>query len=325
MKRYGPIPLEEILAARERIKYAAIKTPLVKLNLDDAPAEIYLKLENLQPVGSFKIRGASNAIKRADPEKLKEGVWTISSGNHGKAVSWNAKQLGLRCTVHAFEVSAKTKLDAIRKTGATVKMIPTPENIDDYRKTFYPSYYPEEKGVFIHPVMDRAVIAGQGTIGLEIHEDLPDVDAVLMPWGGGGLSCGVSSAIRALKPDTKLYGCETDTIPCLTAAFEAGKPVDITDYKTSFISGIGVPFVFPEMWELGRQLLDGAFTSSLREVCDSVRLLFEKNKIVAEGASAVTLAAAMAGKAGNGKVVCIISGGNIDTENIIKILKGKIP
>jgi threonine dehydratase len=324
MEKYGPIPIDDIREAQKRISDSVLRTPLVKLNIDDAPADIYLKLENLQPIGAFKIRGARNAILTANKEELKNGVWTVSSGNHGKAVAWNAQQLGLKCTVHAWDVAAKTKLDAIRKMGATVKMLSMPSNPKEMKKTFYRDYYPDEIGVFIHPFSDPAVMAGQGTIGLEILDDLPDVDAVLMPWGGGGLSCGIASAIKELKPDTRLYGCETDMIPSLSSSFAAGKPTDVK-YKPNFISGIGVPFVLTEMWERAKVLLDGALTASMRELCDSVQIMAEKNKIVAEGASAVSVAAALAGKAGKGKIVCIVSGGNIDIDNLVKILQGQIP
>jgi threonine dehydratase len=185
MKKHEPIPLEEIRAAQKRISDTIVQTPLVKLNVDDAPAEIYLKLENLQPVGSFKIRGASNAMKIASPEILKDGVWTMSSGNHGQAVAWNARKLGIACTIHAFDFASKTKIDAMERLGATVKLVPSPADNQELRNSFDPSFYPDEKGLCIHPFSDPAVMAGQGTIGLEIIEDLPDVDAVLMPYGGG--------------------------------------------------------------------------------------------------------------------------------------------
>ena len=324
MNKHELIPLEEIRAAQRRIKDAIVRTPLVKLNVDDAPAEIYLKLENLQPIGSFKIRGASNAMKKAKPEELKDGVWTMSSGNHGQAVAWNARKLGIECTIHAFDFAAKTKIDAMERLGASVKLIPSPANNQELRNSFEPSFYPDEKGLCIHPFSDPAVMAGQGTIGLEILEDLPDVDAVLMPYGGGGLSCGVASAIKALKPDTKLYGCESETAPCLTASLNAGKPVE-DEFIPSFISGIGIPIVLPEMWDLAKRLLDGSMVSSLKEICDTVRMMAELNNIISEGASAVSVAAAVAGKAGTGNVVCVVSGGNIDLYKLVKIFQGKIP
>ena len=323
MKKYDPIPIEEIKAAQKRISDSAIRTPLVKLNVEDAPAEIYLKLENLQPIGSFKIRGASNAMKIADPETLKKGVWTMSAGNHGQGVAWNARKLGVPCTIHAFSFTAKTKIEAMKNMGAKIKMIPPLTGMDDIKQIFDPAFYDEE-GLCVHPFSDPAVMAGQGTIGLEIIEDLPDVDAVLIPFGGGGLSCGVASAIKAVKPDTKLYGCDAETMPVLTSSFKAGKPVDV-EFVPSFISGIGVPFILPEMWDLAKRLLDGATVSSMREICDAIRLLAERNRVIAEGAGAVPVAAALSGKAGSGKVVCVITGGNIDLDKLLKIFQGKIP
>lgn len=323
MKKYDPIPLEEIRAAQKRISTDIVRTPLVKLNVDDAPAKIYLKLENLQPIGSFKIRGASNAIKSAKTEDLKNGVWTMSSGNHGQAVAWYARKIGLKCTIYTFDMAHKTKIDAIERMGAKVNMVPFTSN-QQFKDSFDPSYYPDAKGLCIHPFSDYAVMAGQGTIGLEILEDLPDVDTVLMPWGGGGLSCGVASAIRVLKPNTKLYGCEAGTVTPLIASFSAGKPVDV-EYIPSFISGIGVPFVLPEMWGLAKRLLDGSLVVSLEEICEAIRLMATRNNIIAEGASAVSVAAALAGKAGTGKIVCIVSGGNIDLTKLMKIFQGNIP
>jgi threonine dehydratase len=326
MKKYDPIPIEEIKAAQERIKDAAIRTPLVKLNVDDAPAEIYLKLENLQPIGSFKIRGASNAIKKANPEDLKEGVWTMSAGNHGQGVAWNARKLGIKCTIHSFEFAAQTKIDAMERLGAKVELIPVkhPMDIQQFKAFLDPNGYPNQKGLCIHPVSDPAVMAGQGTIGLEILEDLPKVDTILMPWGGGGLSCGIASAIRALKPEVKLYGCEVDTVTPLASSFKAGKRVDV-EMVPSFVDSIGLPHMMPEMWDLGKRLLDGALVAKFDEVVSTVRLLADRNKIIAEGASATPVAIALSGQAGDGKVVCVISGGSIDLDKLVKIFQGKTP
>jgi threonine dehydratase len=319
-----PISINEILEAKKRIADTITRTPLVKLEVEEAPAEIYLKLENLQPTGSFKIRGASNAIKTANPEDLKNGVWTISSGNHGQAVAWNAKQHGLKCTIYAMSISSKTKIESMERMGAKINYIKPSKNNEEAKASLYPSSYPDQEGYCIHPFMNRNVLMGQGTIGLEILKDLPDVDAVLMPFGGGGLSCGVATAIRALKPDTKLYGCESETASPLTAAFKAGKPVDVP-FIPSFLSGIGLPYVLPEMWELSKELLDGGLVAGLNEIYDSVRLLASRSKVVVEGASAVTVASALAGRAGSGKIVCVVSGGNINQDVFVKILQGIKP
>jgi threonine dehydratase len=319
-----PISINEIVEAKKRIADTITRTPLVKLEIDDSPAEIFLKLENLQPTGSFKIRGASNAIKSANPEDLKKGVWTISSGNHGQAVAWNARRHSLQCTIYAMSIASKTKINSMERLGAKIKYIKPSKNNDESRASLYPSSYPDQDGYCIHPFMNRDVLIGQGTIGLEILEDLPDVDAVLMPFGGGGLSCGVATAIKALKPDTKLYGCESETASPLTAAFNAGKPVDVP-FTPSFLSGIGLPYILPEMWGLSKELLDGGLITGLNEIYDTVRKLAVHSKIVAEGASAVTVASALAGRAGSGKIVCIVSGGNINQEVFLNILQGEKP
>lgn len=317
MKTLKPIPLEEIRAARERIAGAVIRTPLIRLNVDDAPAEIFLKLENLQPIGSFKLRGAGNAMTLAKREELENGVWTMSAGNHGQGVAWYARQLGLECTIIVPDNAAKTKIAAMKRLGAKVVKIPSTD-------FFQPSSYGEMEGLLIHPFSDPAVMAGQGTIGLEILEDLPDLDAVIIPWGGGGLSCGIASALRALKPEVKLYACEIETAAPLAASLAAGEPIEV-DYTPSFVTGIGIPFVLPEMWQLARQLLDGSLVVGLDETAAAIRLLAERNHVIAEGAGAVSVAAALAGKAGGGKIVSIISGGNIDAEKLVKILQGEVP
>jgi threonine dehydratase len=323
LKKYDPIPIEEIKAAQKRISDTIIRTPLVKLNIDKAPAEIYLKLENLQPIGSFKIRGASNAIKSAKPEDLKNGVWTMSAGNHGQGVAYNARKLGIDCTIFAPESAARTKIEAMERLEA--KIIKRPTNGPGQFKAFFiPSSYPQMKGFLIHPFNDPRVMTGQGTIGLEIIEDLPDVDSVVIPWGGGGLSCGIASAVRALRPEVKLYGCEPDTATPLATSFKAGRLVEV-EHTPSFIDSAGAPFLFPEMWDLGKRLLDGSLVASVKETVSAIRLLAERNRIIAEGASALPVATALSGKAGTGKVVCIVSGGSIDLEKLVKIFQGKIP
>ena len=316
----SPIPLEQIRAARERIAGAAIRTPLVRLNVDDAPAEIFLKLENLQPIGSFKLRGATNAIALAPPDRLARGVWTASAGNMAQGVAWQARRLGLKCTVVAPDHAPQTKLAAIDRLGARVIQAPFAEWFEILRTHSFPGM----DGFFVHPVSDAAVMAGNGTIGLEILEDLPAVDAIVIPYGGGGLSCGIGSAVRALKPGTRLYAGEVDTAAPLAASLAAGEPVSVTR-APSFVDGIGGLFVMPELWPLARRLLDGALVMTIPEVTSAVRLLVERNRVVAEGAGATSVAAALAGKAGPGKVVCVVSGGNIDTQTLATILRGEMP
>ena len=314
------IPLADIRAARERIAGAALRTPLVRLNVDDAPADIYLKLECLQPIGSFKIRGASNRMAIATPDELAGGVWTASAGNMAQGVAWNARRLGVRCTVVVPLGAPATKLAAIERLGAQVVAVPHDEWFDTFRTRRREGI----DGLFVHAFSDDAVIAGNGTIGLEILEDLPDVDTVVVPFGGGGLACGIASALRALRPQTKVFAAEVATAAPLAASLAEGRATSIEHVRT-FVDGIGGPRVFPEMFALARELLDGSLVSSLEEVAGAVRMLVERNRVVAEGAGAAGVAAAVAGRAGGGTVVCVVSGGNIDTAALRTILDGGVP
>jgi threonine dehydratase len=315
-----PIPIAEIWAARRRLAGSVVRTPLVRLNVDDAPAEIYLKLENLQPIGSFKLRGAGNAMAMAAPARLARGVYTASAGNMAQGVAWHARRLGVPCTVIAPDHAPQTKLDAIERFGATV----IKEPFDRWWQVLQAGAYPGLDGLFIHPFADAAVMAGNGVIGLEILEDLPDVDAVVAGFGGGGLICGIGSAIRALKPATDIYACEVETAAPLAASLMAGSAQEIT-HRPSFVDGIGGKSVFPEIWPLASGLLDGSLVSSLEDVAGAVRLLATRNHVVAEGAGATPVAAALNGKAGGGKVVCMVSGGNIDARVLARILQGETP
>ena len=315
-----PIPLQAIRDAQKRLHGVAIRTPLVRLNLDDAPGEIYLKLENLQPIGSFKVRGAGNAIALADPASLVDGVYTASAGNMAQGVGFVAKRRGLACSVVVPDIAPQAKLDAIRRLGARL----VPVSFDTWWQVMLDRSYAGMSGRFVHPVSDPDVIAGNGTIGLEILEDLPDVDAVVIPYGGGGLSCGIASAVKALRPSCKVFACEAETAAPLAASLAAGEPLAI-DYTPSFVDGIGGKGVLPEMWPLSSTLLDGSIVSPLREIASAVKLLMERNRVVAEGAGACPVAAALTGKAGSGKIVCVISGGNIDATKLIKILSGDVP
>ena len=314
------IPLADIRAARERIAGAALRTPLVRLNVEDAPADIYLKLECLQPIGSFKIRGASNRMALATSDELAHGVWTASAGNMAQGVAWNARRLGVRCTVVVPLGAPATKLAAIERLGAQVVAVPHDEWFDTFRTRRREGI----DGLFVHAFSDDAVMAGNGTIGLEILEDLPDVDTVVVPFGGGGLACGIASALRALRPATKVFAAEVATAAPLAASLAEGRATSIEHVRT-FVDGIGGPRVFPEMFALARELLDGSLVSSLEEVAGAVRTLVERNHVVAEGAGAAGVAAAVAGRAGRGRVVCVVSGGNIDTAALRTILDGGVP
>jgi len=315
-----PIPIEAIRAARERIAGAAIRTPLLRFAVDGAPAEIFLKLENLQPVGSFKIRGASNAIALAGAKALENGVWTASAGNMAQGVAWQARRLGIQCTVVAPDHAPATKLAALDRLGARVLKLPFAEWFEILRTHTHPGM----TGTFIHPVSDPGVMAGNGTIGLEILEDLPDVDTILVPYGGGGLSCGIASAVAALKPRVRVLACEVETAAPLAPSLAAGEPQSVT-YTASFVDGIGSPFVLPDMWPLARRVLAGSIVMPLEAVAEALRLLIERQHVVAEGAGATPVAAALSGRAGPGRVACVVSGGNLDPAKLAAILRRELP
>ena len=329
----APVSLSDIVEARRRIAGTAVRTPLIRLHVD-APAEIWLKLETLQPIGSFKLRGATNAIQRLreeSPERLTRGVYTASAGNMAQGVAWGARALGIPCTVVVPETAPRTKTDAVERLGARV----VKRSFDDWWRLMVEHGDPSMEGTFIHPFADADVMAGNGTIALEILEDLPDVDTIVVPYGGGGLVCGIASAIRAQAADSdsvagganhrvRVLACEVDTAAPLTAALAAGAPA-ATSYAPSFVDGIGSKRVSDEMWPLARTLLDGTIVVSLREIADAVRLLAERVRVIAEGAGGASLAAALSGKAGDGRVVCVISGGNIDAARLGAILDGRVP
>lgn len=312
------IALTEIQAAAERLAGTVMRTPALRLPQDEAPAEIVLKLENLQPIGSFKLRGAGNAMAQASREALSQGVYTASAGNMAQGVAWNARRLGIRCRVVVPDHAPKTKLAAIRRLGGEVISVP----FADWWRVIVTGEFEGLNGHFIHPVRDAAVMAGNGVIGLEILQDLPQVDAVVAPYGGGGLSCGIASAIRALKPTARVYAAEVETAAPLAASLGAGRPVEI-EYVPSFVDGIGGKSVLPEMWPLARDLLDGSLVVTLDETRAAIRLLAERGRVIAEGAGAAAVAAALAGKAGGGVVVCIVSGGNIDSAVLADILASR--
>lgn len=317
---YEPLALDEIRAARGRIAGAAIRTPLVRFDVD-APCEIWLKLENLQPIGSFKIRGAANALAEATSRELGHGVWTASAGNMAQGAAWCARRAGVPCSVVVPETAPRAKLDAIARLGA--KAIPVP--VASWFEVFATRRFEGlDDGLFVHPFSDRRVMAGNGTIGLEVLEDLPDADAVVVPYGGGGLSCGIASAVKALRPQARVFAAEVDTAAPLAAALAAGRAAEI-DYRPSFVDGIGAPRVFPEMFDLASRVLDGSLKASVEEVASAVRALVERARIVAEGAGATGVACALAGRADGGKVVCVVSGGNIDSSKLGTILAGGVP
>jgi threonine dehydratase len=311
------IELAAIEAARERIAGTAVRTPLVRLRIEDAPAEIYLKLENLQPISSFKIRGATNAVLLAPPGDWAKGLVTASAGNMAQGVAWAARTLGVPATIAVPEQAPEAKLAAIARLGGRVLKLP----YDDWWNVIVTSRLDGTEGLFVHPVQDPGVMAGNGTIGLEILDDLPDPDAVVIPYGGGGLTVGIASAIKARRAATKILTAEPEGGAALAAALAAGHPADV-DYRASFVDGSGSRRVLDSMWPLVTPLVDEALAIPVAEVAAAVRLLAERARVIAEGAGALAVAAALAGRAGTGKVVCVVSGGNINLSKLADILNG---
>ena len=311
------IGLAAIEAARDRIAGTATRTPLVRLRVEDAPAEIYLKLENLQPISSFKIRGAINAVLLAAPGDRAKGLVTASAGNMAQGVAWAARTLGVPATIVVPEHAPEAKLAAIARLGGRVRTLP----YDDWWTVIVTSHLDGTEGLFVHPVQDPGVMAGNGTIGLEILDDLPDPDAVVIPYGGGGLTVGIASAIKARRPATRILTAEPETGAALAAALAAGHPADV-DYHASFVDGSGSRRVLDNMWPLVTPLVDEALAIPVADVAAAVRLLAERARVIAEGAGALAVAAAMAGRAGAGKVVCVVSGGNINLSKLADILNG---
>ena len=292
----------------------------MRLQAPESPAEIWLKLECLQPIGSFKIRGAANAVRSAPPGAIAGGLLTTSAGNMAQGVAWMAREEGVPATIIVPEHAPQAKLDAIERLGGVVIKVP----FERWWQAMEEGSYPGEAGHFVHPVMDDAVMAGNGTIGLELVEDLDDIDAVLIPWGGGGLTTGIASALAALSPRTKVFACEPETGAPLVASLAAGEAVGV-DYTPSFVDGSGSKALLPPMWERARPLLAGAFALTLDETAAAVRLLAGRARVVAEGAGALAVAAALSGRGGEGRVVCIVSGGNIDAGRLATILEGHTP
>ena len=288
--------------------------------MPEAPAEIWLKLECLQPIGSFKIRGAANAIRQAPRELVEAGVVTASAGNMAQGVAWVARELGVPATIIAPEHAPETKLAAIARLGGTVIKVP----YERWWQALEESRFDGAEGLFVHPVQDEPVMAGNGTIGLELTDELDGIDKVLVPWGGGGLTTGIASALRAVAPTTEVFAIEPETGAPLAASLAAGEPRAI-EYVPSFVDGAGSRSLLPRMWELGRPLLAGSHTVSLDETAAAIRVLAERANVVAEGAGALAVAAALSGRAGTGRIVCIVSGGNIDASRLAAILGGATP
>jgi threonine dehydratase len=310
------ITLDEIKEARDRIARTIVRTPLVRLELGPDFPDVRLKLENLQPINAYKLRGATNAVGMLSDSERKRGVWTISAGNAGQGVAYAARQAGVPCTVVVIETAPESKIARMRALGA--KLIPVP--YEAAWKALDDRAFPGVEGTFVHPFDDHNFIAGHGTMGLEILEDAPDAKAIIASIGGGGLITGVASAIKSIKPDIKIFGAEPETAAPAALSFEKNSPQVFKNWKASFVDGAGGQSMFPRMWERMKPLVDGYIVVTLEETKNAMRIMAEKARIISEGAGALPLAAALTGKAGKGPIVAIVSGGNIDLKKFFELI-----
>jgi threonine dehydratase len=311
-----PITLEAIEAARKRISGTILRTPLVKLQTERKGPDVYLKLENLQPINSFKLRGAANAVALLPPDRRALGVWTVSAGNAGQGVAYAARRAGVPCTVVTIETAPATKVERMRALGAHLVKAP----FDACWEAMEHRSFPEVRGTFVHPFDDDDFIAGNATMGLEIVEDLPNVATVVCAMGGGGLATGVASGVRARKPDVKVYVAEPETAAPASASFAAGKASAFEGWTATFVDGAGGKSVFPRMWERMQGLVDGAIVVTLDEVKRAMRVLAERSRVIAEGAGALPAAAVLSGKVeSDGPVVCVVSGGNVELSTFFEL------
>jgi len=311
-----PVTLEEMRAARERIAPLITRTPLIQLRHGTDAPEIWLKLENLQPINAFKIRGAANAVTLLNDEERAKGVWTISAGNAGQGVAFAARALGIRCTVVAIETAPETKLERMRNLGAVIVKAP----FDACWRAMDERKFPGVEGTFVHPFDDHNFIAGNASLGFEILEDLPDVRTVIAAIGGGGLVSGIGSSIRAVAPHVRILGAEPETAAPGALSFEKGSPQAFERWEASFVDGAGGKSIFPRMWERMQGIVDGSIIVTLDEVKRAMRMIAEKTRVIAEGAGALAVAAALSGKAGEGPIVAVISGGNIDLKKFAELI-----
>jgi threonine dehydratase len=311
-----PVTVADITAARERIAGTIVRTPLLKIELGPDAPDVRLKLENLQPINAYKLRGAANAVALLSDEARRKGVWTISAGNAGQGIAYAARKFGVQCSVVAIETAPQSKMDRMRALGANV--IPVP--YEKAWKALEEHRFEGLEGTFVHPFDDHDFIAGHGTMGLEILEDCPDVAAVLCSIGGGGLITGVGSALKALKPSIKVFGVEPETAAPTSLSFAAGEPRKFEAWKPSFVDGAGGQSTFPRMWQRMKPVLDGVIVVSLEETKRAMKAMAEKSRVIAEGAGAMPLAAAMFHDAGRGPIVCVVSGGNIDLKKFAELI-----
>ena len=311
-----PIKLDEIRQARERIAQTIVRTPLVRLELGPDFPDVRLKLENLQPINAYKLRGAANAVALLPEQDRKRGVWTISAGNAGQGVAYAAREAGVPCTVVAIETAPESKLARMRALGARLVLV----SYDVAWKALDDRAFPGVDGTFVHPFDDDNFIAGHGSMVLEILEDAPDTKAIIASIGGGGLITGVASAIKAINPGIKIFGAEPETAAPAALSFEKNSPQVFKNWKASFVDGAGGQSMFPRMWDRMKPLVDDYIVVTLEETKKAMRIMAEKARIISEGAGALPLAAALTGKAGKGPIVAIVSGGNIDLQKFFELI-----
>lgn len=311
-----PISLGDIEAARDNVAGTVLRTPLVRIDLGPDAPEIYLKLENLQPTNAYKIRGATNAVAQLSDEERARGVWTISAGNAGQGVAYAARAAGIPCSVVAIETAPQTKLDRMRALGATI----VPVSYEEAWQAAEAHAFEGLDGTFIHPFDNHNFIAGHGTMGLEIVEQLPAVRTVIAAIGGGGLITGVGSGVKALRPDVRIIGAEPETAAPYAYSVEQGAPSKFPDWQASFVDGAGGKSVTERMWQRMRPIVDDTITVTLNQTSAAMRLIAEKSRTIAEGAGALSLAAALTGLAGDGPIVCVVSGGNIDLQKFSELV-----
>jgi|SRR5262245_10289605 len=314
------IPIAAVRDAARFVYDAAVRTPLVRLGTGLGEAEIYLKLEVLQPIGSFKIRGAYNAVRQLAPDQLRDGVWTVSAGNAAQGVAFAARKAGVPCSVMVMDTAPDTKIKAIERLGAAIVRA----TYDECWRTVESHGSDRMTGHFVHPFDDDQFIAGNATAGLEILEDLPDVDTVIAPLGGGGLLSGIAAVMRELRPSAHVYAAEPETAAPLSASLAAGAPKYFEQWKASFVDGAGGKSVLPTMWPLLSRL-SGSIVVTLDEVARAMKLVAERNHIIAEGAAGCAIAAALSGRAGAGKTVAVVSGGNIDLAKFASLVGACTP
>lgn len=315
-----PVEMAQIETARSRLQGLSVISPVVACGAAPAGKSIFLKLENLQPIGSFKIRPIGNAVLARSPADLRAGIYTTSTGNSALGVAFMARRLGIGATAVVPINAPEAKLEKLRRLGTRIDMRP----IEEWWQAIRAGTLEDQEGIYIDAVRDSASLAGDATIGLEILVHSPDIEAILIPFGGGGLACGIACAVRALKPGVKIIACELASAHPLKAAFDAGAPAE-TPHAPGFVSGVGFGSVLPEMWPLARSMIDEVITVSLAEVAAAIRIMVEHNHVVAEGAGAVSVAAALSGRYSATKVCAVVSGGNLDSSMLAAILEGRMP